>query len=109
MPKHLVDLAATPNALKLVFEHAASEHGFSHIGVFDLRFLLQPTCFHHRTAVAGLPEELRLPLILSEYEDKSHAQIGEILSCSAKAVETRIYRPRQRLRQSLATLINENT
>jgi RNA polymerase sigma-70 factor (ECF subfamily) len=54
-----------------------------------------------RRAVEKLPEELRLPLILFEYEDKSHAQISEILGCSSKAVETRIYRARQTLRTEL--------
>ncbi len=58
-----------------------------------------------RRAVAALPEELRQPLILSEYEERSHAEIGGILGCSAKAVETRIYRARQQLRVSLAGLL----
>lgn len=56
-----------------------------------------------RQAIAALPEELRLPLVLAEYEDKSHAEIGAILQCSAKAVEMRIYRARQELRVRLAT------
>lgn len=55
-----------------------------------------------RRAIAALPEELRVPLILSEYEEKSHAEIARILRCSAKAVEMRIYRARQQLRGSLA-------
>ena len=59
-----------------------------------------------RKAVARLPEELRLPLILSEYEEKSHGEIAEILGCSTKAVETRIYRARQRLREVLSSLID---
>lgn len=58
-----------------------------------------------RRAVAALPEELRTPLILAEYEERSHAQIGEILGCTAKAVEMRIYRARQQLRQGLGTLL----
>jgi len=58
-----------------------------------------------RRAVAALPEPLRVPLILAEYEDKSHAEIGQILQCSAKAVEVRIYRARQELRGSLASLL----
>lgn len=58
-----------------------------------------------RRAVAALPEQLRIPLILSEYEEKSHAEIGEILRCSAKAVEVRIYRARQQLRASLGPLM----
>lgn len=58
-----------------------------------------------RRAVAALPEELRQPLILAEYEERSHAEIGVILGCSAKAVETRIYRARQQLRVSLSRLL----
>lgn len=54
-----------------------------------------------RKAVAALPEELRTPLILAEYEDMSQIEIGEILNCSAKAVETRIYRARKQLRETL--------
>jgi RNA polymerase sigma-70 factor (ECF subfamily) len=55
-----------------------------------------------RKAVAGLPEELRLPLILAIYQDKSQAEIAAILKCSVKAVETRIYRAKKQLRVSLA-------
>jgi RNA polymerase sigma-70 factor (ECF subfamily) len=57
-----------------------------------------------RSAVGSLPEELRLPLVLAEYEEKSHADIAAILRCSRKAVEMRIYRARQQLRQSLSSL-----
>ena len=53
-------------------------------------------------AVQALPEDLRTPLILAEYEDKSQAEIAGILDCSVKAVEMRIYRARQSLRKSLA-------
>ncbi len=58
-----------------------------------------------RRAVAALPEELRFPLVLFEYEDKSHAEIGAILGCSAKAVEMRLYRARQQLRTRLGNLL----
>ena len=58
-----------------------------------------------RCAVSALPEDLRLPLILAEYEEKSHAEIGGILRCSAKAVEVRIYRARKQLRASLGQLL----
>jgi RNA polymerase sigma-70 factor (ECF subfamily) len=54
-----------------------------------------------RQAVAALPLELRQPLLLAVYEGRSQAEIGKILDCSAKAVETRLYRARQRLRESL--------
>lgn len=58
-----------------------------------------------RGAVAALPKQLRVPLILAEYEEKSHAEIGEILRCSAKAVEVRISRSRQQLRVSLSEVL----
>lgn len=58
-----------------------------------------------RKAVGQLPEELRAPLILSEYEELSHAEIGAILDCTPKAVETRIYRARKLLRENLGWLL----
>jgi RNA polymerase sigma-70 factor (ECF subfamily) len=58
-----------------------------------------------RHAVAGLPYKLRIPLLLAQYEEKSHVEIGEILQCSAKSVETRIYRARQQLRTALGHLL----
>ncbi len=57
-----------------------------------------------RRAVAALPEDLRTPLILAEYEERSHAEIGAILGCTAKAVETRIYRARKQLQGKLGWL-----
>jgi RNA polymerase sigma-70 factor (ECF subfamily) len=54
-----------------------------------------------RKALAALPEDLRTPLILAEYEELAQAEIAAILSCSAKAVEMRIYRARKQLRQML--------
>jgi RNA polymerase sigma-70 factor (ECF subfamily) len=58
-----------------------------------------------RQAVAALPEELRQPLILAVYQGLSQAEIGSILQCSVKAVETRIYRARHQLRTTLAGLL----
>ncbi len=60
-----------------------------------------------RQAVADLPEDLRLPLVLAEYEEKSQAEIAGILDCTVKAVETRIYRARKRLRSALASLLQQ--
>ena len=55
-----------------------------------------------RDAIAALPEDLREVLVLFEYEEKSHAEIAEIIAASPKAVETRLYRARDKLRASLA-------
>ena len=55
-----------------------------------------------RDAVAALPEDLRTALILSEYELLPNAEIAQVLGCTIKAVESRIYRARQQLRERLA-------
>jgi RNA polymerase sigma-70 factor (ECF subfamily) len=52
-------------------------------------------------AVALLPPELRVPLVLAEYEDLPHAEIAQVMGCSPKAVEVRLYRARRLLRQRL--------
>jgi RNA polymerase sigma-70 factor (ECF subfamily) len=58
-----------------------------------------------RRAVAALPEDLRIPLVLAEYEERSQAEIADMLDCSPKAVEMRLYRARQQLRSRLAMLL----
>jgi len=60
-----------------------------------------------RKAVADLPEDLRLPLVLVEYEAKSQAEIAEILNCTVKAVENRVYRARKQLRAALGSLLQQ--
>jgi len=57
-----------------------------------------------KAAVQALPEELRAPLVLFEYEHLPQAEIAAILGCTAKAVETRIYRARNMLRKTLSGL-----
>jgi RNA polymerase sigma-70 factor (ECF subfamily) len=55
-----------------------------------------------RNAIRALPEELRTPLILAEFEERPNAEIAAILNCSPKAVEMRLYRARNQLREQLA-------
>ena len=54
-----------------------------------------------RAAIAELPDDQRTIVLLSEYEDRSHADIAAVLACTPKAVETRLYRARQTLREKL--------
>lgn len=54
-----------------------------------------------RQAIAALPSPLREAVILFEYEDKSHAEIAEIVGATPKAVETRLHRARALLRPRL--------
>lgn len=57
-----------------------------------------------REAVAALPAHLREALVLFEYEQMSHAEIATVVGASAKAVETRIYRAKEKLRARLRPL-----
>ena len=53
------------------------------------------------SAISKLPSDLRESLILFVYEDLSYQAIATIAGCSAKAIETRIYRAKQMLRVRL--------
>jgi RNA polymerase sigma-70 factor (ECF subfamily) len=46
--------------------------------------------------------ELREALVLFEYEQMAHAEIALAIGATPKAVETRIYRAREKLRGALA-------
>ena len=60
-----------------------------------------PTSIAVRAAIAELPEDLRLAVVLFEYQDLSHIEIAEIVGTTPKAVETRLYRARAVLRERL--------
>jgi len=62
-----------------------------------------------RAAVDELPHGLRTAILLFEFEDLSYSDIAAVLGCSEKAVETRLYRARKRLRERLAALIKEES
>jgi RNA polymerase sigma-70 factor (ECF subfamily) len=62
-----------------------------------------------RQAIASLPADMREAVLLFEYEEKSHAEIGEIVGASPKAVETRLYRARQLLKKSLSRWLAQNS
>lgn len=65
---------------------------------------------HHETtlriekAIASLPVDLREALHLFTYQEMGQHEIAQALGCSIKAVETRIYRARQMLKELLADL-----
>ena len=54
-----------------------------------------------RAAVGRLPEDLREAIILCEWEERSVAEAAVILETTPKAVESRLYRARQILRERL--------
>jgi len=52
-------------------------------------------------AIADLPRALKEPLLLTAFEGMSHIEAGRELGITAKAVETRISRARQKLANAL--------
>lgn len=53
-------------------------------------------------AIAALPSALKEPLLLTVFDGMSQAEAAIILGVTAKAVETRVYRAKQRLREAFA-------
>ena len=54
--------------------------------------------------IDALPEELRVPLVLSAFEELNSREIGSILGIPEGTVRTRLQRARQVLRQKLASI-----
>ena len=66
--------------------------------------LARETTVAVQQAILALPLDLREALTLFVDEDMGYAQIAQLAGCSAKAVETRIYRARQILKERLKDL-----
>ena len=58
-----------------------------------------------RAAVNALPEKLRQAILCVEIEDLSYQEAAQVMRCSTKAVETRLYRARQLLRSRIQGLL----
>ena len=54
-----------------------------------------------RGAIDKLPHDLKTAILLNEYQLLSYAEISSVLGCSVKAVEMKLYRARQLLRERL--------
>ena len=54
-----------------------------------------------RKAIADLPESLRLPLILSHYQQMGYDEVAKVLDLSLAAVKVRIHRARLLLGEKL--------
>ena len=55
--------------------------------------------------IDNLPEELKLPLVLSTVEELTSSRIGEILGVPESTVRTRLLRARNLLKQKLAAIL----
>ncbi|MBD5778313.1 sigma-70 family RNA polymerase sigma factor [Pelagicoccus sp. NFK12] len=58
-----------------------------------------------KDAINKLPHDLRVTLLLYQYEGLSYKEIGEVVGCSVKGVETRLYRARKALKAILCSKI----
>jgi RNA polymerase sigma-70 factor (ECF subfamily) len=58
-----------------------------------------------RAAIARLPHDLKVTLLLHHYDRLSYREIGGITECSERGVETRLYRARQQLREMLVATV----
>jgi RNA polymerase sigma-70 factor, ECF subfamily len=58
-----------------------------------------------RSAIQQLPESLRLPLILHQFNHLSYDQVAEVLEISLGAVKVRIHRARLALMEQLKELV----
>ena len=56
-------------------------------------------------AIQSLPEDQRTAVVLAEYHGLYHSEIAEVMGCTEKSVESRLYRARQALRERLAYLL----
>lgn len=54
-----------------------------------------------RKAVQRLPDKLRIPLVLKDFEGMSYQEIAEIVNCELGTVKSRIFRAREGLREIL--------
>ena len=60
---------------------------------------------HIRRAVASLPENQRLAVVLTKYQELSLRDVGEILNCSEAAVKSLIFRAYTTLRETLLPVV----
>ena len=58
-------------------------------------------------AIQDLPHDLKTTLLLYQYEGLSYKEIAEIVGCSPKGVETRLYRTRKLLKRKLLPKFSE--
>jgi RNA polymerase sigma-70 factor (ECF subfamily) len=88
-------VASEPDAtLEIPSHHPGPEHTFL-------------ATDHHRrihNLIDALPEDLRLPLVLSAFDDLNSRLIAGILNIPEGTVRTRLQRARQLLKQKLAAL-----
>jgi RNA polymerase sigma-70 factor, ECF subfamily len=62
-----------------------------------------------KAAINRLPHDLKVTLLLHHYDHLSYREISEITGCSERGIETRLYRARHQLKETLTSLLAEPT
>ncbi len=57
-----------------------------------------------KTALFSLPDKQRIALTLRVYDDKSYEEIAKIIGCSVSAVESLLFRARQKLKKIIKNI-----
>ena len=60
-----------------------------------------------KKAIQCLPHDLRVAIVLAEYDELSYREIAAVLNCSEKAAEMKLYRARKQLRELLEPYLRE--
>jgi len=63
-------------------------------------------CSQVKAAIHELPDALQTPLILYYYQGLSYEEIAEVIHCSRRGVETRLYRAKKKLYPRLCKLVD---
>jgi RNA polymerase sigma-70 factor, ECF subfamily len=71
------------------------------------KFLEKERIRNIRNAVNALPENQKLALILTKYQDLSLKEAAEVLQCSETAIKSLIFRAYSNLREKLAPIVTE--
>lgn len=74
-------------------------------GLVEDKLIEQEQVRQIRKAVASLPENQRLALILTKYQELSLKETGEVLKCSEAAVKSLIFRAYSTLREKLTAVV----
>ena len=67
----------------------------------------QDTVTAVRAAIAALPDNQRLALILARYEELSLAEIAQVMDSTEKAIKSLVHRARTSLREQLESFMQE--
>ncbi len=60
-----------------------------------------------RSAIADLPENQRMALILAKYDEMPYVEIAQVLRSSEKAIKSMVHRARENLRERLAPFLQQ--